>query len=79
VCTDFKILKVKVPIIFFGTQGWTLLDSFHIAFVDLVGHFTRLNDLNRRVEVHHLQLSIAGFLSEFMVEVTELEVILNPS
>jgi hypothetical protein len=29
-CTDFKMLKVKVPIIFFGTQGffgrqgWTL-------------------------------------------------------
>ena len=23
VCTDFKMLKVKVPIIFFGTQGFS--------------------------------------------------------
>jgi hypothetical protein len=25
VCTNFKMLQVKVPIIFFGTQGWTLM------------------------------------------------------
>jgi hypothetical protein len=25
VCMDFKMLKVKVPIIFSGTQGWTLV------------------------------------------------------
>jgi hypothetical protein len=23
VCTDFKILEVKVPIVFFGTQGFS--------------------------------------------------------
>jgi hypothetical protein len=23
VCIDFKILKVKVPIVFFGTQGFS--------------------------------------------------------
>jgi hypothetical protein len=25
VCIDFKMLKVKVPINFSGTQGWTLI------------------------------------------------------
>jgi hypothetical protein len=25
---DFKMLEVKVPIIFFGTQGWTLISMY---------------------------------------------------
>jgi hypothetical protein len=28
VCTEFEMLEIKVPIIFFGTQGWTLVDFF---------------------------------------------------
>jgi hypothetical protein len=31
-CTDFKMLKVKVPIIRSGTRGWTLINIKLITF-----------------------------------------------
>jgi len=35
VCTDFKVFKVKVPIIFFGTQGFSARRVFRHAGIDV--------------------------------------------
>ena len=38
-CIDFKLLKVEVPTIFFGTQGWTIvLLSMDVCLVRELNH-----------------------------------------
>ena len=57
-CTDFKILKVKVPIIFFGTEGFSARrDRTYLSLTLRVArHMTLLGLNDQRLNPDWLKL-----------------------
>jgi hypothetical protein len=52
VYTQFEMLKVKVPIIFLGTVGFSLLREGRCLGVKLISTFTALRPLGERNYAH---------------------------